>query len=98
MYGWPYIAELLFWNPVEFFRTHPNVASVSIEEIDDNETTTEVSRESDVDPIPLALVLRRCELDYITAYAARLSQLAFFRQHNLGLPPRSSFTSTLFGR
>lgn len=94
---WSYLSDLLFWNPAQYFATHPNIESVWIDLEDPTDDTTTVSRASQVDPLPRALILRRSEVTYTFCDNYRRLQLEFFRNYDLALPNVQDFTSTLQG-
>lgn len=89
------VPDLLFLNPVDFFRTHRDVDSIWIEAIDPAEPVEEVSTASQADPIPQYLVIRRSELCYDICSYYRVVQHHFFTSHHLLLPRASEFLSTL---
>jgi hypothetical protein len=98
VHAWEYLPDLLFWNPVDYFRTHPDVESVWIENYDPFDRVKIVHDPSDVDEIPLALILRRSELSFALASYIRNYQHQFFLRWNLEIPNGVEFTSTLHGK
>jgi hypothetical protein len=98
VYPWEHIPDLLFPNPVSYFATHPEVESIWIENTDPSDRIKLVHDPADVDPIPLALVLRRSELSFGLCNYIRANQLWFFRRYGLLLPNHTEFTSTLHGK
>jgi hypothetical protein len=98
VYSWEHIPDLLFLNPVSYFASHPEVESIRIENIDKSDRIKLVHDPADVDPTPLALVLRRSELSFNLCNYIRALQLWFFRRYDLLLPNHTEFTSTLHGK
>ncbi len=90
--AWEHLNDLLFWDPFKYFRTHPNVASVSVERVDSS-LKPRYSKEP-AEPETL-LVLRRSECTYYTCNIIRAHQTLFFYRHDLELPLASEFVGTL---
>lgn len=89
------INETLFLNPFEFAYQHPNVRSVSIEQTDDTDDVTLVSRESDADPVPLVLVFERRDITYAFCALWRAEQREFFQYYRLVFPRAEHFLATI---
>jgi hypothetical protein len=94
---WTYLPDLLFFNPYKYFLNHPLVESIWIERTDINDPVRYVHDPEDVDPTPIALVIRRSELSYTFCNIIRQQQLHFFDSHDLVIPGDTEFLGTLHG-
>ena len=98
MTDWSYLTDLLFLNPYAYFLSHPHVESIWIELHDPSRRIIHVDDPADVDPTPLALVLRRCDLTFSFCDWLRSEQALFFHRHYLVLPDDVEWTATLGGK
>ena len=87
-------ADLLYWNPFKYFRTHPNHVAVWIENIDDQAPVQYVPEPADP---PRALVLTRQECTYDSCVYIRAYQRQFFDAWDLIYPAPEEFVGTING-
>lgn len=92
---WQLLPDLLFWNPFGYFRSHPEITEVLIENYDHRLRPVYVSQPQST---PLAVVLRRSECTHDFCVTYRAVQRNFFIQLNIDLPEADEFTSLLHGR
>lgn len=96
--NWQTLPDLLFLNPLKYFTEHPTVESLWIELHDPAQPVIEVYDPTDVDPIQLALILRRCELTWTFCDWIRQHQCSFFDVNELILPDEDEFVGSIGGK